>query len=227
MSLLAISMDLFLAALMIAALVMGVRLNGRLKALRSSHEGFARAIVELNDAAVRAEKGLAGLREAATETHDSLLARIETARSLSSRLDGQIQAARALIEAEGLTRRAPPVAAGADIAPAVPYIAPSPPVAEPPEAIRRLAERFGVLPPSHTSARPGRPDAPARRGPPAQPAKPARRPPPGEEELFEPALVDGRLRLARVDRTVPDDPRDTPLTAEDFAARIRARKAEL
>ena len=73
---------------------------------------------------------------------------------------------------------------------------------------------------------PPRPDPP-RRSTPAQPAKPARRPPPGEEELFEPALVDGRLRLARVDRTAPDDPRDKPLTPEDFAARIRARKAEL
>ena len=99
MSLLALSMDVFLAVLLIAALVMGVRLNGRLKALRQSHEGFARAIVELNDAAVRAERGLAGLREAATETHDSLLARIDTARSLAAKLDGQIQTARTRAEA--------------------------------------------------------------------------------------------------------------------------------
>ena len=104
MSLVALSMDVFLAVLLIAALVLGVRLNARLKALRQSHEGFARAIVELNDAAVRAERGLAGLREAATETHDSLLARIDTARSLAAKLDGQIQTARGLIESQTLAR---------------------------------------------------------------------------------------------------------------------------
>ena len=54
MSLVAISMNLLLAVLLAAALVMGWRLNRRLKALRDSHEGFAQAVADL-DAAARYE----------------------------------------------------------------------------------------------------------------------------------------------------------------------------
>ena len=184
MSLLALSMDVFLAVLLIAALVMGVRLNARLKALRQSHEGFARAIVDLNDAAVRAERGLAGLREAATETHDSLLARIDTARSLAAKLDGQIQTARGLIESQALTR-----------AQTVPPAAPAP--------------------------------APARQ------ARPTRQRLPEEDDLFEPTDIrpaarstPGFRRMADADGESSRQPSSRPdrLTADDFAAQIRARR---
>jgi hypothetical protein len=273
-SLLSIAMDLFLAALMISALIMGVRLNARLKALRQSHEGFARAIVELNDAAVRAEKGLAGLREAATETHDSLLARIDTARSLSAKLDSQIHSARAMLESQELVRMAATAAAAqaanipaAHASAAQTSSLKSPAVSQPPEALRRLAQRFGLITPdegdqprSRSEASPGASSAPT--APPAmsaRPTRPSRRPPPGEEDLFEPAhgapYVDAppsrpegqRPEVAPRDMTraepvrPPAPPadmvrpdlarpewarkREPVLAPEDFAARIRARKA--
>lgn len=93
MSVVAIGMNLMLAGLLIAALAMGYRLNARLKALRESHEGFAKAVAELDAAAARAEQGLADLRAATDEAHDALADRIEKARALTAKLDRQIQAA--------------------------------------------------------------------------------------------------------------------------------------
>ncbi len=57
MSLIAIGMNLLLAGLLVAAMVVGMRLNRRLKALRDSHEGFEVAVRELNLAAVRGRTG--------------------------------------------------------------------------------------------------------------------------------------------------------------------------
>ena len=93
MSAIAIGMNLMLAGLLAAALVMGYRLNARLKALRESHEGFAKAVAELDAAAARAEQGLADLRPATDEAHDALADRIEKARALTARLDRQLQGA--------------------------------------------------------------------------------------------------------------------------------------
>ncbi|MDP3855904.1 DUF6468 domain-containing protein [Phenylobacterium sp.] len=93
MSIIAIGMNLMLAGLLTAALVIGYRLNGRLKALRDSHDGFAKAVSELDAAAARAEQGLADLRAATDEAHDALADRIEKARALSAKLDRQLQGA--------------------------------------------------------------------------------------------------------------------------------------
>ena len=93
MSAIAIGLNLMLAGLLAAALMMGFRLNGRLKALRESHEGFAKAVAELDAAAARAEQGLADLRAATDEAHDALADRIEKARALTAKLDRQLQGA--------------------------------------------------------------------------------------------------------------------------------------
>lgn len=99
MSVIAIGLNLLLAGLLAAALAMGWRLNVRLKALRDSHEGFARAVADLDAAAARAEQGLADLRAATDEATDTLADRIAKARELSAKLDRQTQAAhRAPIE---------------------------------------------------------------------------------------------------------------------------------
>lgn len=82
-----IGLDILLAALLGAALWMGWRLNGKLKALRASQLDFAKAVMELDAAAAKADSGLAALRVAAEEAHDSLLARIDTARALATRLE--------------------------------------------------------------------------------------------------------------------------------------------
>lgn len=93
MSIIAIGMNLMLAGLLVAALLMGMRLNGRLKALRDSHAGFAKAVAELDAAALRAEQGLADLRSATDEAIDTLADRIEKARALSAKLDRQLLSA--------------------------------------------------------------------------------------------------------------------------------------
>jgi hypothetical protein len=105
MSPIAIGLDLLLAVLLGGALMMGWRLNGRLKALRASQIDFAKAVMELDAAAARAEAGLTALRGAAEEAHDSLLARIDTARALAAKLE------KAEASAEGAARRAEAAAA--------------------------------------------------------------------------------------------------------------------
>ena len=87
MSLIGLVMNLLLAGLLVAALMMGWRLNRRLKALRDSHDGFAVAVAELNTAAARAEQGLADLRAATDEAVDMLADRIEKGRSLAMKLE--------------------------------------------------------------------------------------------------------------------------------------------
>jgi chromosome segregation ATPase len=92
MSVIAIGLNLLLAGLLAAALAMGWRLNLRLKALRDSHEGFAKAVADLDAAVARAEQGLADLRAATDEATDTLADRIAKARELSAKLDRQTQA---------------------------------------------------------------------------------------------------------------------------------------
>ncbi|MDO8902727.1 MAG: DUF6468 domain-containing protein [Phenylobacterium sp.] len=106
MSLVAISMNVLLAVLLTAALIMGWRLNRRLKALRDSHEGFAQAVAELDAAARRAEQGLADLRAATDEAAETLGDRVAEARQLSGRLERQVREGPALHEAEAAERAA-------------------------------------------------------------------------------------------------------------------------
>ncbi|MBO9543003.1 DUF6468 domain-containing protein [Caulobacter sp.] len=87
MSLIAFAMNGFLAVLLIAALAFGWRLERRLKALRDSHEGFAKAVAELDQAAARAEQGLADLRAATDEAAETLAVRIERAQALAAQLE--------------------------------------------------------------------------------------------------------------------------------------------
>ena len=90
-----IILDGFLGVLLIAALVLGVRLDRRLKSLRDSHQGFAQAVGDLDRAAARAEQGLADLRAATDEAADVLAARIEKAQLLSMKLESQVERAAA------------------------------------------------------------------------------------------------------------------------------------
>lgn len=136
MSAVAIGLNLMLAGLLAAALMMGYRLNARLKALRESHEGFARAVAELDAAAARAEQGLADLRAATDEAHDALADRIEKARALTAKLDRQLQ-------------NAPQSASRAE------------PVSE--TDVERVAHRLGTLLSASRDRRPERDPAPTRR----------------------------------------------------------------
>lgn len=91
MSFVGLALNVLLALLLGAALVMGWRLNRRLKTLRDSHEGFAVAVRELNMAAARAEQGLADLRKATDEAVDMLADRIEKGRALAAKLEKLVQ----------------------------------------------------------------------------------------------------------------------------------------
>jgi len=87
MSIIGVALNLLLAALLMAALGMGWRLNRRLKALRDSHDGFAVAVRDLNAAAARAEQGLSDLRAATDEAVDLLADRIDKGRALAAKLE--------------------------------------------------------------------------------------------------------------------------------------------
>ena len=93
MTVIGLTMNALLAVLLFAALGMGMRLNGRLKALRDSHEGFASAVQELNTAAARAEQGLADLRAASDEALDIRSDRIAAGRALAGKLETLIHQA--------------------------------------------------------------------------------------------------------------------------------------
>ncbi|HYD46083.1 MAG TPA: DUF6468 domain-containing protein [Phenylobacterium sp.] len=96
MSAIAITMNLLLMALLLAALGMGWQLNQRLKALKDSQAGFAKAVSELDGAAQRAEAGLSDLRSATAEANQVLSERIAMARDLAGKLeDRAAQAAKA------------------------------------------------------------------------------------------------------------------------------------
>lgn len=90
MSIVALAMNGFLAVLLIAALIFGWRLERRLKALRDSHEGFAKAVADLDQAAARAEQGLADLRAATDEAAETLAVRIERAQALAAQLEERV-----------------------------------------------------------------------------------------------------------------------------------------
>jgi hypothetical protein len=87
MSIIGVGLNLLLAVMLAAALGMGWRLNRRLAVLRESHEGFAKAVADLDVAAQRAEQGLADLRAATDEATDLLADRIEKARALTQKLE--------------------------------------------------------------------------------------------------------------------------------------------
>lgn len=76
--------------LLIAALWFGVRLDKKLKALRAAHEGFAKAVGELDDAAIRAHMSLKELRGHADDSQELLHGRILAARDLLQKLEGQV-----------------------------------------------------------------------------------------------------------------------------------------
>jgi hypothetical protein len=177
----ALGLDALLALLLLLALGLGLQLNGRLKALRESQAGFAAAVLELNQAAAKAEAGLAALKAASETAHDDLLARIETARSLTTRLERA--SAEAQRTAEILPERsAPPTRALGSASDTL-------------AAIAALAE-------GRTPERRAPSAREEREVPPPPPRRPAR--PAFDEDLFEASGRDrdplGPLRTPRGDR---------------------------
>jgi hypothetical protein len=90
MTIAAFAMNGLLVVLLLAALAFGWRLERRLKALKDSHEGFAKAVADLDAAALRAEQGLADLRAATDEAAETLAERIAAAKELAMKLDAPV-----------------------------------------------------------------------------------------------------------------------------------------
>jgi hypothetical protein len=82
-------MDFVLMGLLVAALWFGVRLDKKLKALRGAHEGFAKAVADLDQAAIRAHHSLKELRADGDESQELLHGRIVAARDLLMKLETQ------------------------------------------------------------------------------------------------------------------------------------------
>lgn len=107
MSLIPIILNVLLAVLLIAALLVGWRLERRLKELRQSHLGFAKAVQELDVAALRAQAGLDQLRIAADEAGDVLGDRLIRAREMSEKLQSMIATAQKASEVRRPAPEAP------------------------------------------------------------------------------------------------------------------------
>ena len=123
-------LNALLGVLLVGALFIGWRLEGRLKALRASHQSFTDAVHDLDRAAARAEQGLADLRAATDEAAESLAGRIERAGTLAQRLE------RLTGEAMGAEQRLT----------AAPKPAATPAAAPTREtAAQRFSERFGAM----------------------------------------------------------------------------------
>ena len=185
MSPVAAGMDGLLALLLVLALALGLKLNARLKSLRESQAGFAAAVVELNQAAARAEAGLSALKAASEGAHDELLTRIETARGLIGRLERAGDDAQRVLAAapDRASPTARPLGAGGGLA-----------------AIAALSEgRTPERPPTSAEPRPSASPVRAPLGVPRRPPRPA-----FDEELFETKSRDrgefGPLRPPRGDR---------------------------
>ena len=98
MSPISLCLNLLLAALLLATLMLGWRLNQKLKTLKDSHAIFTAAAAELNQAASRAERGLSELRAATDETMEFLTGRIEKGRELATKLERLTASAAATVE---------------------------------------------------------------------------------------------------------------------------------
>ncbi|MGZ3367040.1 MAG: DUF6468 domain-containing protein, partial [Caulobacteraceae bacterium] len=83
----AISLNLILGMLLCCALVLGVRLERKLRGLRDSHADFAKAVSELDQAAGRTESSLATLRAGTETARNEVASRIDQARIACQRLE--------------------------------------------------------------------------------------------------------------------------------------------
>jgi hypothetical protein len=155
-----LTLELLLAALLVATLLFGLRLERRLRAFRESQAGFMKAMGELDGAASRTEAGLDTLRRAGLEARDTLGPQIEAARALIARLDaatGEAELAAKRAEAAALEVKASArTLAGAlpsDRRPA-PIREAAPPSLEPTPAARLRAPDFEAMLKSGTTRQP-------------------------------------------------------------------------
>lgn len=105
-----IGLNLILGMLLTCALILGVRLEKRLRGLRQGHADFAKAVGELDQAANRTETSLAALRVGTEQAKTELTSRIDQARIACQRLE------KLSAEAERIADRPLPLAHPAPLA---------------------------------------------------------------------------------------------------------------
>ena len=86
MSLVALTLNLTLGVLLVGAMMLGLRLDRRLRALRESHLSFAKAVSELDQASLRTQAGLNELKATAEGVRAELTEQLTNARGLAERL---------------------------------------------------------------------------------------------------------------------------------------------
>jgi hypothetical protein len=128
-----IGINLILGLLLTCALIMGVRLERKLRGLRQSHNDFAKAVSELDQAAYRTEASLDALRTGAEDIKGELVSRIDQARIACQRLEKlSADAERAASQPLALSHTlAPPPPARPVERATPPHLAPSPLVQAP------------------------------------------------------------------------------------------------
>jgi hypothetical protein len=136
-------MNGLLGVLLVGALVLGWRLEGRLKVLRASHQSFTKAVEDLDRAAARAEQGLSDLRAATDEAAETLAARIDRAGALAGRLE-KLTAEATLSEARLIAAPRPELTSHDAIRAESPRAAQARPAESRESAFARFAERYGA-----------------------------------------------------------------------------------
>jgi len=197
----AIGLNLILGVLLFCALILGLRLERKLRGLRDSHADFAKAVSELDQAAGRTEHSLTALRAGTETAKNEVASRIDQARIACQRLeklvaDADKAADRLAAQPLPLIDRAPP--------PARPVQAPPP--APPRSAIARPEPEFA------------RQALPAR----AEPASPRSRAKLLDDDLFAAPFPAPVARKAEPDPFIapreparPVPPQPIPLRADN------------
>jgi hypothetical protein len=191
-------MNALLGVLLLGALAMGWRLERRLKALRSSHASFTRAVEDLDRAAARAEQGLADLRAATDEAAETLAGRIDRAGHLAGRLE-TLTAEATLAEARLAAAPRPEPVRAAEL------VREARPAQTRESAFARFAERYGA-----------RPSAPAAHSPAVAASAPL---------LSAFAEAAARNDLILEDEIEEAPPARAPRIAPEAAARIERLRA--
>lgn len=93
-----IGLNLILGVLLFCALTLGFRLDRKLRGLRQSHQDFAKAVSELDQAAARTEQSLASLRAGTETAKGEVASRIDQARLACQRLEKLVADADKAIE---------------------------------------------------------------------------------------------------------------------------------
>jgi hypothetical protein len=91
-------LDGVLIVLLCAGLVYALKLDGRLKTLKSTQEAFIKAVSELDQAAIRTHNSLKDLRSEAATEQDLLHGRVMAARDIGPALEAQVHNAKSVID---------------------------------------------------------------------------------------------------------------------------------